>query len=150
MWSTNYGGTSSAPMSGWWIEVQRSSVQYGRSRRLSNIPIHAWGRSWQRLASRCGRGTQTEVALRQRSRERVCVLWWTDLTTYDVSASPATVLCQIHARKINHFVDNGPEICVRCGEWGRQLCVKIQNKSKNEHSLMGGGPKNHMSSGREV
>ena len=63
----------------------------------------------------CGRGTQTEVALGQRSGECVCVLWWTDLTTYDVSESLGALLCQIHARKINHFVDSGPEVCVRYG-----------------------------------
>ena len=80
---------------------------------------------------RCGRGMQIEVALGQRSRERVCVLRWTDLTTCDVSASLGVVLCQIHARKINHFVDNGPEVRVRCSGWSRQLCVKIQNKTKN-------------------
>ena len=60
----------------------------------------------------------------------MCVLRWTDLTTCDVSASPREVLCQIHARKINHFVDNGTDIRVRCDEWRRQFCVKIQNKSK--------------------
>ena len=118
-------------MSGWWIVVQRSSTQYGRSRRLSNIPIHVWDRWRQRLMSRCGRGTQTEVALRQRSRECVCVLQWTDLTTYDVSASTGAVLCQIHARKINCFVDNGPEVYIRCGRWERQLCIKIQKSKKN-------------------
>ena len=29
MWSTDCGGTSGAPVSRRWIEVQRSSVQYG-------------------------------------------------------------------------------------------------------------------------
>ena len=102
-------------MSGWWTEVQRSSTQYGRSKRLSSIPIHAWDKLRQRLTSRCGRGTQTEVALGQRLGERVCVLWWTNLTTCDVSASPRVLICQIHARKINHFVDNGPKVRIRCG-----------------------------------
>ena len=102
-------------MSGWWIEVQRSSTQYGQSKRLSNIPIPVWEISWQRLARRCDKGTQTEVALGHRSGERVCVLRWTDLTTCDVSASPWTLICQIHGRKIKGFVDNGPEVCVRCG-----------------------------------
>ena len=74
---------------------------------------------------------QTKVDLRQRSGERVCVLWWMDLNTCDVSVSLRAVLCQIHARKINRFVDNGPEFRVRCGGWRRQLCVKIQNKNKN-------------------
>ena len=59
---------------------------------------------------------QTEVALGQRSGEHVCVLRWMDLTTCDVSASPGALICQIHARKKNRFVDSGPEVCVRCGE----------------------------------
>ena len=58
---------------------------------------------------------ETEVALRQRSGDCVCVLQWIDLTTCDVSASLRVILCQIHARKINHFVDNGPEIRIMCG-----------------------------------
>ena len=71
------------------------------------------------------------MALGQRSGERVCVLWSTNLTTYDVSASLGEILCQIHAREINRFVGNGPEVRVRCSGWRRQLCVKIQNKTKN-------------------
>ena len=117
-------------MSGQWTKVQRSSAQYGQSRRLSNIPIHAWGRSRQRLMSQCDRGTQTKVALRQRSREHVCALWWTNLTTCDVSASPGALIYQIHARKRNYFVYSDLEIHVRCGGWKRELCVKIENKSK--------------------
>ena len=72
------------------------------------------------------------MALKQRLGERVCVLQWTDLTTYDLSANSGVVICQICTRKVNRFVDNGPEIRVRCGEWRRQLCVKIKNKSKND------------------
>ena len=74
---------------------------------------------------------KTEVALGQRSGEHVCEFQWMNLTTCDVSASPGAFTCQIHARKINHFVDNGPEVHVRCDGWRRQLCVKIQNKKKN-------------------
>ena len=120
------------PMSGWWTVVQRSSTQYGQSRRLSNIPIHAWDRSRQRPMRWCCRGMQIEVALGSRLGECVCVLWWTNLTTCDVSASLGAFICQIHARKRNHFVDSGPEVRVRCGKWKRQLCVNIQNKSKND------------------
>ena len=69
------------------------------------------------------------MALGQRLGEHVCVLRWMALTTYDVSASPGALICQIHARKINHFVDNGPEVRVRCGGWRRQLCVKMQENS---------------------
>ena len=59
----------------------------------------------------------------------MCELWWMDLTTCDVSASLGAVICQIHAREINHFLDNGPQICVRCGGWSRQLYV---TKNKND------------------
>ena len=54
-------------------------------------------------------GPRTEV------RRAVCELQWMDLTTYDVSASSREFICQICARKINHFVENGLEIRVRCG-----------------------------------
>ena len=63
----------------------------------------------------CGRGTQTEVALGQRSREHVCVLQWMDLTTCDVITSLEALICQIHARKIKGFVDDGPDVHLRCG-----------------------------------
>ena len=69
---------------------------------------------------------KTEVALEQRSGERVCVLWWMDLTTCDVSTSMGALICQIHAIKINHFVHNGPEIRIRCGGWRRRLYAKIK------------------------
>ena len=46
----------------------------------------------------------------------MCVLWWTNLTTYDVSASPGALLCQIHVQKIMGFVDDGQDVHVRCGE----------------------------------
>ena len=69
---------------------------------------------------------QTKVAIGKRSVEHVCVLWWMDLTTCDVSASPGAFICQIHAHEIICFVDNGPDVYVRCGRRSRQLCVKIQ------------------------
>ena len=98
-----------------WTVVQMSFVEYGRSKWLLNIPIHAQDRLWQRHASWCGRGTQTEVVLRQRLGEHVCVLWWTDLTTCDVSANLGAVIFQIRTRKVNHLQENGPEVRVRCG-----------------------------------
>ena len=61
----------------------------------------------QRYANRGG--SQIEV------RRAMCELWWMELTTCDVSASPGALICQIHARKINRFVENGPEIHIRCG-----------------------------------
>ena len=67
------------------------------------------------------------MALEQRSGERVCVLRWTDLTTCDVSASPGELICQIHARKIKGFVDDGLDVHVRCG---RKDNYKYKNKSK--------------------
>ena len=81
-------------------------------------------------------GSQTEV------RRFVCELRWMELTTCDVSASPGELLCQIHARKINDFVDSGLEVCVRCGGQKRQLCVKIQTKTKNMVTLNKRWPEN--------
>ena len=84
-----------------------------------------------------GRGSRVDAAEARKSRwlldrgqESVCVLRWTDLTTCDVSTSPGALLCKIHARKINHLVDNGPAVRVRCGEWRRHLCVKYKIKVK--------------------
>ena len=53
--------------------------------------------------------------LLDRGQESICELKRTNLTTCDASASPGALICQIHARKMNRFVDNGPEIHVRCG-----------------------------------
>ena len=93
-----------------------SSTQYGQNIRLSNIPIHAWDRSQQRPASWCRKDTQTEVALKQRSGEHVCVLWWMNFTTCNMSTSSKEFICQINVRKINGFVDSGPEVRVRCDD----------------------------------
>ena len=64
-----------------------------------------------------GRGSRVDAAeackprwLSKIGQESMCELRWMDLTTCDVSASPRVVLCQIHARKINHFVDNGLKV----------------------------------------
>ena len=57
----------------------------------------------------------------------MCMLRWTELTTCDVSASPRELICQIHARKIKGFVDDGPDVCVRCS--GKDN-YKYKNKSK--------------------
>ena len=75
----------------------------------------------------------------------MCELWWTDLSTCDVSASPEVVICQRHANKMIRLLDNGPEIRIRCSGWSRQLCVKIKMMF-----LMGSGPRTHMSSSRKV
>ena len=56
----------------------------------------------------------------------MCELWWMELTTCDVSASPEVVICQIHAKEIIHLLDNGPKICIRCGERSIQLYAKIK------------------------
>ena len=58
--------------------------------------------------------------LSDRGQESVCVLRWTNLTTCDVSASPWTLICQIHGIKRKGFVDDGPDVRIRCGE-KRQL-----------------------------
>ena len=55
------------------------------------------------------------MALRQRLGEHVCVLRWMDLTTCDLSTSPGALICKIHARKIKVFVDDGPDVHIRCG-----------------------------------
>ena len=111
------------PMSGWWKEVQRSSTQYGWSRRLSNIPIHAWDRSRQRPARRCGRGTQTEVALGQRSEERVCVNV-DEIDHIRCEYKSKGIYMPNKCKKRNRFMDSGPEVCVRCSKPKRQLCAK--------------------------
>ena len=82
---------------------------------------------------------QTKVAFGQRSGERVCVLWWTEFTTYDVSTSPRALTFQIRARKeivlvvVQRFV---------YGAVKRKdnLCVKNKIKDKLQ-SLTGGGPR---------
>ena len=56
------------------------------------------------------------MALGQKSGEHVCVLWWMNLTTCDVSTSLEAFICQIHARKIKGFVDDGLDVRIRCGE----------------------------------
>ena len=57
----------------------------------------------------------------------MCVLWWTNLTTCDVSTSPEAFICQIYARKIKGFMDDGPDVRVRCS--GKDN-YKYKNKSK--------------------
>ena len=89
---------------------------------------------------------QNGVALRERLGERVCVLWWMNLTTCDVCTSSKEFICQIHVRKINCFVDDGLDVRVRCGE-------KDNYKYKNKNivqSLTSGGPTTCMSSGQKV
>ena len=49
----------------------------------------------------------------------MCELWWTDLTTCDVSASPEAVICQIHAKEMIHLSNDGLDIYIRCGGWIR-------------------------------
>ena len=117
MWSTDCGGTSGAPCRD---GGQRST---GHPRSMDGVEGSQTYQYNMHMID-CSRGMQTEVALGQRSGERVCVLWWTNLTTCDVSASPRALTCQIRARKINCFVDSGPEVRVRYDEWKRQLCVK--------------------------
>ena len=59
---------------------------------------------------------------------------------------PRTLLCQIHGRKKKGFVDDGPNVHVRCSEKDN---YKYENKSMVQ-SLTDGGPIACMSSGREV
>ena len=76
----------------------------------------------QRHANRSG--SQTEV-------KRACVCVQVNELDYMRSEckSEGTYMPNT-CKKINHFVDSGLEVHVRCGEWKRQLCVK--NKTKNE------------------
>ena len=59
-------------------------------------------------------------------RRVVCELWWMDLTTCDVSASPKAVICQMHAKEMIYIPNDGMNIHIRCGGWSRQL------KNKND------------------
>ena len=62
-----------------------------------------------------------------------------ELTTCDVSASSEAVICQMHAKEMICSSDDGPEICIRCDGWIRQLYAKNQNDvpyerwPKNKH-----------------
>ena len=63
-----------------------------------------------------------------------------------MGSNPRTLLCQIYGRKTKGFVDDGPDVHVRCGD-------KDDYQYKNKgivQSLMGSGPKNRMSCGWEV
>ena len=72
MWSIDCGGTGGAPCrdSGQWSKGHPNSMDGEDGSQ--NTPIDAWDRSRQRHVNRCGKGTQTKVALGQRSGE-LCV-----------------------------------------------------------------------------
>ena len=59
-------------------------------------------------------------------RRAMSKLWWMDLTTCDVSASPVVVICQMHAKEMIRPLDDGPGTHIRCGGWIRQLYAKIK------------------------
>ena len=65
------------------------------------------------------------------------------MTTCDVSASLEAVIFQIHAKEMIYLLDDGLDICIRCGGWSIQLCVKIKMMF-----LTGGGTRTRMSGGR--
>ena len=50
-----------------------------------------------------------------------------NLTTCDVSASLKAVICQMNAKEMIRPLDDGLEICTRCGGRIRQLYAKNQN-----------------------
>ena len=140
-WSTDCGGTGGAPCwdSGEWSKGHPRSMD-GTGGSQTYQYMHGIDH---------GRGSRVGVAearkltwLSDRGQESVCELRWMDLTTCDVSASLGAVICQIRTRKINCFVDSGPEVHVRCSEWSKQLCVKIKNKTKNMVTLNGWWPDN--------
>ena len=138
MWSTDCGGTSGAPC---WNGGKRSKGHPHSMDGVEGSQTYHYMHGIDR-----GRGMQTKVSLGQTSGERVCVLRWMDLTTWNVSTSPEAFICQIHARKIKGFVDDGLDIRIRCV--GKDN-YKYKNKSKitflNER-----WPKTHMSSDHEV
>ena len=73
----------------------------------------------QRHANRCGSRTEVKRAL--------CELWWMELTTCGVSASPEAVILKMHAKEMIRLPDDGPEIRIRCGGQIRQLYAINQN-----------------------
>ena len=56
----------------------------------------------------------------------MCELWWTDLTTCDVSASLEAFISRMHAKKMIRPSDDGRKTHVRCGGWIRQLYVEMK------------------------
>ena len=75
----------------------------------------------------------------------MCELWWTDLTTCDVSASLEAIICQMHATEMICPMGDGPETRVRCGGCIRQLYTKIKLCD-----FWGDGLGTRMSDGRKV
>ena len=59
-----------------------------------------------------------------------------------MGGGPRILLCQIHGRKIKGFMDDGPNVCVRCGEKDNYKC----KKKSIVQSLTGGSPTASMSS----
>ena len=53
-------------------------------------------------------------------------MWWMDLTTCDVSASPEAVVFQMHAKEMIRPPDDGSKTRVRCSEQIRELYVEIK------------------------
>ena len=98
IWSTNCGGTCSAPCRD---GGQRST---GHTRSMDGAE---GSQTYQYMcAIDRGKGLRVGAAeahkprwLSDRGQESVCVLMWKDLTTCDVSTSLEEFICQIHARK---------------------------------------------------
>ena len=65
-------------------------------------------------------GSQTKV------RRAMCELWWTELTTCDVSVSLEAFICQIHAKEMIGPLDDGSKTSVRCDGKIRQLNVEMK------------------------
>ena len=63
-----------------------------------------------------------------------------------MGGGPRTLLCQIHGRKTKGFVDDGPDVRIRCGGKDNYKC---KNRSIVQ-SLMGNGPIARMSCDQEV
>ena len=73
---------------------------------------------------------QTEVALEQRSGERVCVAV-DELDYMRCECKSGGTYMPNMCKKRNRFVDSGLEVCVRCGKKKRQyMCYKYKIKDK--------------------
>ena len=124
MWSTDYGGTGSAPC---WDGGQRSKGHPCSMDRVEGSQTYQYMRGIDRR-----KGLRDGVAeackprwLLDRGQESMCVCVAVDEIDYmrcdcNLEGTYMPNTC----KKRNHFVDSCPEVRVRCGEQKRQLCAK--------------------------
>ena len=83
---------------------------------MGYIAVEAYELVRQRHANRGG--SLTEV-------RRVCVCVVVDELDYmRCEYKSRGIYMPNTCKKINRFVDSGPEVRIRCGKWKRKLCVK--------------------------